>query len=141
MSTKNFNESLKRTRKEFGHARSNNLSIDAYEAKQDVIREINREIREVKNKLTAVEDATYNDPLLIAMKKGEPIDVRKDVVDKRNELLLELRNLIIKKTLFSKDKYFDLPEDFDSEIGDDIDPDDSVGDIEDMVMTEHDNIK
>jgi len=138
MATKNFNSSLKRTRKEFGHARSNNLAIDASEAKNDVIRELNREIREIKNQLTAVEDNTYTDPLMIAMKKGVAIDVRAEVVDARNELLLKLRNVLIKKTVFTKDKYFDLPEDFDSEIVDENDSDDGSGDIEDLVVTDLD---
>jgi len=115
MATKNFANSLKRSRTEFGHTRANNLAIEAYEAKTDVLRELNSEIRNIKNQLTAVEDDTYDDPLMIALKKGTTVDVRKQVVDARFSLLLKLRELIIKKKLFTADNYFDLPEDFDTE--------------------------
>ena len=115
MATKNFANSLKRSRTEFGHARANNLAIEAYEAKTDVLRELNSEIRNIKNQLTAVEDDTYDDPLMIALKKGQTINIRKDVVDTRFNLLLKLRELIIKKKLYTADGYFELPDDFDKE--------------------------
>jgi len=131
MATKNFSNSLKRSRTEFGHTRANNLAIEASEAKTDVLRELTSEIRTIKNQLTALEDDTYDDPLMVALKKGTTVDVRKQVVDARFALLLRLRELIIKKKLFTADTYFDLPADFDTEnlsestdaptIGDDID--------------------
>lgn len=75
---------------------------------------------------------------MIAMKKGVAIDVRKEVVDARNALLMELRNVVIKKTIYTKDTYFDLPDDFDKEIGDSPDDGGSVNDLEDMVVTDMD---
>lgn len=138
MPTQNFATSLKRSRKEFGHARANNLAIEASEAKSDILREIARDIRNVKNKLTAIEDETYDDPLIIALKKGTSIDIRNDVVQPRHELLLQLRNLVIKRKLFEKDSYFNLPDDF----GEESDKPDNVddlanteGDIDDVIAT------
>lgn len=103
-----FNNSLNRSRAEFSASRAKNLSLEAKECREDMLREINKKIRDKETILTSIEDDAHQDDLLVALKKGGSIDVRRDIVEKRYATLLELRNLYIKRNIMVKDSYFDV---------------------------------
>jgi len=106
----NFIHSLNRNRREFSEARANMLAIDASESRHDILREVNKEIRLLENKLVAIENDAYEDDIIVAFKKGRSIDVRKDLVEARYDTLLDLRDLYIRREVIVKDVYFDMPE-------------------------------
>ena len=103
-----FNNSLNRSRAEFSASRAKNLSLEAKECREDMLRDINKKIRDKETILTSIEDDAHQDDLLVALKKGGAIDVRRDIVEKRYSTLLELRNLYIKRNIMAKDTYFDV---------------------------------
>lgn len=105
-----FNNSLNRSRAEFSAGRAKNLSLEAKECREDMLREINKKIRDRETILTSIEDDAHQDDLLVALKKGGSIDVRRDIVEKRYATLLELRGLYIKRSIMNKDTYFDVDE-------------------------------
>lgn len=104
----NFLGSLNRGRREFSEARAKNLAIEAKESKDDLLREINKKIRDLEAKLRSIEDDVHQDDLIVALKKGASINVRKDVVEARYTILFELRNLYVQKRIMERDTYFDL---------------------------------
>ena len=106
-----FLNSLNRSRAEFSHNRAKNLALEAKECREDMLREINKKIRDKETILTTIEDDAHQDDLLVALKKaGGGVDVRRDIVEKRYATLLELRNLYIKRNIMNKDSYFTVAE-------------------------------
>lgn len=107
---KTFLNSLGRNRKEFSEARAVMLATDASEARHDIVREVNKEIRGLEMKLMSIENNAYEDDVIIAFKKGRDINVRKDLVEARYDTLLDLRTLYIKRRIIERDTYFKVPE-------------------------------
>ena len=106
-----FQGSLNRSRGEFSAQRAKNLALEANEVREDMLRELNKEIRDKELILNAIEDDAHQDDLIVALKKGTNIDVRRDVVEKRYKTLLELRNLYIKRRIIKNDGYFTISDD------------------------------
>lgn len=117
----NFFGSLTRDRKDVSRAIAKDLALLAYEGWQDQVRSIDKKIREVKSSLNAMRDAAYTDPLMIALKKQQSLNVDEEIVNKRCNLLLELKELKDARRIIGNDRFFSIPaEDF-TEEGDEYD--------------------
>lgn len=106
----NFMQSLNRNRREFSEARAIQLASDASEAKYDLMRDINKKIRDIENHLIAIENDAYEDDIIVAFKKGRTISVAEDVVKPRYQALIDLRDLYDERNIMQRDSYFDVPE-------------------------------
>lgn len=105
----NFFASLRRNREDVSKAIAKDLALMAYESHQDQVRALDKQIREVKAKLNQMRDSAYTDPLLVALKKNQTIDVENELVQKRCNLLLELKELYDAKKIIGNDKFFAIP--------------------------------
>lgn len=103
-------QSLNRNRREFSEARAIQLASDASEAKYDLMRDINKKIRDIENHLIAIENDAYEDDIIVAFKKGRTISVAEDVVKPRYQALIDLRDLYDERNIMQRDSYFDVPE-------------------------------
>ena len=102
--------SLNRNRKEFSEARAIQLASDASESKYDLLRDVNKKIRLIENKLIAIENDAYEDDIIVAFKKGRDIDVAEDIVKPRYNALMDLKDLYDERRIMQNDTYFDVPD-------------------------------
>jgi hypothetical protein len=105
----NFYGSLIRDRKDVSRAIAKDLALNAYEGWQDSVRGLDKKIREIKMALNAMRDAAYTDPLMMALKKNQAVDVDAELVSKRGNLLLELKDTIDARNVIARDRFFTIP--------------------------------
>ncbi len=107
--TENLYGSLTRDRKDVSKAIAKDLAVQAYEEWQEQIRASDKKIRLIQLSLNAMRDAAFQDPLVIALKKNQHIDVKNELVNKRCNLLLELKELKDARRIISNDRFFNIP--------------------------------
>lgn len=112
---KTFYESLSQDRKAFSKKVAMDKALDAHENHLEMLRTLNREIRDIKRGLEALNDDAWTDEFVIALKKGDKTNIMKDVNERRHELRLDLRDKLIERDILKSDNFYDIPDELKSE--------------------------